>query len=475
MSVITDAVFFLNKGEVVKQMMMSEFEALLDAVVQMPEYAGKSVKAVYLQITNDLVIQSAVFFSVSFDGGGDVVSDWNLPFNQLLQSAARGPDLGAGAIRLVTESQCSAPWLASYLFNPDPDIYASLSKLVKINKLGILESDTAFDIPVAIPVLQPTNKVASQALDDSIPTIQPSNVPTAAPIIKPSSASDDKEVSADDSGHNQEFMAMKHALTVKFNRLQKEFDGLQEKSRSTVADVKQQAKEHLEYVLNDSKQDSIRKDQQLLSLKQQLQHEQSRYSDLKEQQVEQVAEYQTDREDMLDQLEEGQTLEVKKITALKTAFTREIDARIEAETTKLNEQLAIREVELFYREEQMSVLDDEAKKLREEKQLLLTESGNQVLKQLEDNGVTFVVYHVGVGHITLALEDVGRYLDERSVYLAERCDISNELFMQWDEHFNKPVCSYVDAAGACCEQQVPRVEWAASFELGQSDRCMQHK
>ena len=481
MSAIIDAVFFLNKDQVQKQMLISEFDALLDGIVQMPEHASQSLNAAYLQINTDLVIKSIVFFRIGFTSNGDVMSEWNVPFNQLLQSAARGPDLGAGAIRLVTESQCSAPWLAEFLFNPAPEIYLSLSKTVKLNKLGILESDTAFDEVNAVPILQPISKVAPPILEPSIPTINPAtNVPTAVPVVSaepvnPSASNQEASENNVDGVSSQEFNAMQQALTIKMNRLKKEYDTLNDKSRTTIAEVKQQAKEYLEQLLNDSKQETIRKDQQLLSLKQQLQHEQTRHKNLKEQQVEQVAEYQHEREDMLDQLEEGQTLEAKKISALKAAFTREVDARIEAETTKLNEQLAIREVELFYREEQMSVLDDEVKQLKEEKQLLLTESGNQVLKQLEDNGVTFVVYHVGVGHITLALEDVGRYLDERPAYLAERCNISQEAFVQWDEHFNSPVCSHVDAMGARCTESLTRVEWAASFELGNSNRCSLHK
>ncbi|MCK5881857.1 MAG: hypothetical protein KAG18_08270 [Sinobacterium sp.] len=471
MSVTTDAVFFLNKSDIAEQMLISEFEALLDAVVQMPDYSGQSIDAVHLQITDHLLIKSAIFFHINFDEKGDVVSDWNVPFNQLLQSAARGPDLGAGVIRLVTESQCSAPWLASMLFDPEPEIFKVLTNTVKANKLGVLESDHLFASGNTAPILQPSTAPVLPVDTSNIPTLQPASVPTAKPQV----SSDEHDTSMSAGEGSQEFQAMKHALTAKYNRLKKDYDALQAKSRSTVTEVKLQAKEHLEHVLNDSMQDNIRKDQQLLSLKQQLQHEQSRYHDLKELQVEQVAGYQSEREDMLDQLEEGQTLEVKKISALKTAFTREIDARIEAETTKLNEQLAIREVELFYREEQVSVLEDESKHLKEEKQLLLTESGNRILKKLEDNGVTFVVYHVGVGHITLALEDVGRYLDERHAYLAERCGVSAEVFMQWDEHFNQPVCGQVDDAGVRCTQQVSRVEWAASFEKGKSDRCIDHQ
>jgi hypothetical protein len=394
-----------------------------------------------------------------------------LPFNQLLQSAGRGPDLGAGSIRLVTHSLCTTPWLERFLLEPKTAIYTELSAAVKSNKLGILESDVAFNEINTVPVLEPSNASHPNV---EIPTLNPGNdIPLAVPVI---TAKDVAEKSArDDAANSQEFAAMKQALTIKLNRLQKDFDQLQDNMHSSLALAKQQNLEQIELLSNDAKQDSERKEQQLQSLKQQLQHEQSRYSDLKKQQIEQVADYQVERDNMLDQLADGQTLEAKKIEALKAAFSREIEARIEAETTQLNEQIAIREVELFYREEQMGVLADEAKQLREEKQLLLTDSGNQILRQLEDNGVTFVVYHVGVGHITLALNDVGRYLDQRNAYLAERCDISEDIFLQWEEHFNKPMCTHIDENGDRCTAQLMRVEWAASFQKGASDRCEKHQ
>ncbi len=480
MSAITEAIFFLHKDRVIKEMMTSEFDALLDGIVQSSEFESKTLQAVYLQISDHLMIKSAIFFKIGFDAEGNVLSDWNIPFAQLLQSASRGPDLGEGVIRLVTQSQCSQPWIAPGLFDPDPSLYSVLTQAVRLNKLGIVESDKAWS-ESAIPTI-PTlgSGTAEPPVLGAVPTLNPqadipTAIPTAQPVAAESSSSEAQEPSKDDGMSSAEFAAMQQALTIKLNRLQKDYDALQDKYRTGIADVKQQAKDHVEQLLTESRQDLVKKDQQILSLKQQLEHEQKRYSELKEQQVEQVAQYQADRETMLDQLEEGQTVEAKKIASLKSAFENEIDARIEAETTKLNEQLAIREVELFYREEQMSIFEDEVKQLKEEKQLLLTDSGNQVLKQLEDNGVTFVVYHVGVGHITLALEDVGRYLNERNQYLAERCGISIEAFLAWHEHFNNPVCIHQDESGEVCGKPVPRVEWAASFEVGHSDCCQQHQ
>lgn len=460
MSSITDAVFFVNSSGVVKQMMKTEFDALLDGIAQAPEFANQRVQAVYLQINESLKIKSLVCFYIGFDGEGAVQSDWNIPLNQLLQSAARGPDLGAGVTRLVSQSQCSVPWHQANLWNPDKSVFQALMQSVAKNKLGIVVSDDVWQGEAEIPTLNAEPKANQSA---EIPTLE-----AAVPVLSPEAPANSEQLS-------QELAAMKQAYSIRIDKLQNEKEQLLQKNKDTVQSLKQQAKEHVEHLLEDFKQETEQKEQQLQSLRVQLEHEQKRYHDLKEQQVEQAALFQGEREDLLDKLEAGQDLESNKIDALKSAFSKELQARLEAQTTQLNEQLAMREVELFYREEQLALAQDQAKRLQQEKQSLLKDSGNKILKTMEDNGITFVAFHAGVGHITLAIEDIGRYLDQRQAYLAERCNMDEQSFALWQQHFNKPVCQGVDNEGIPCAKPVPRVEWAASFVPGNSDRCNEHK
>jgi hypothetical protein len=478
MSTVTDAVFFLNAGKVIREMMMTEFEALLDGIVQAPEFKSAKIQAVHLQITDKLKIKSLVSFVIGFTKDGSVDSDWNIPFNQLLQSAGRGPDLGAGITRWVTRSQCSVPWHQSNLWDPDNAIVQMLVKQVAANRLGIVISDEAWQEAHAVPTLKaaappvldiptvksiPTVAASPKVATESVPTLQVADIPLAKPTQNA------------DAGLQQELQAMKSAYAIKFEKLQSERDSNLEKSRETIQSLKSQAKEHVESLLQEFKQELAQKDQQLASLRNQIEHEQRRYSELKEQHVEQAASFQHDRENLMEQLESGQGVETAKIEALKTAFTRELSARIEAEVAIVNEQLATREVELFYRDEQMAIFKDEVQRLKAEKQALLTDSGKKILKSMEDNGVTFVAFHVGVGHITLAVEDIGRYIEDRNAYLAERCGISLDVFEAWQAHFNQPSCNFVDQDGVRCAVSVPRVEWAASFTEQVSDRCAQHK
>lgn len=135
---VVDLVLFFNGQNVVKEMLISEFEAVLDGIVCFREFANQHVKAIFITVDSDLDIHSAVYFYLEFDSEGAVDISWNVPFAQLLNVAEKGPDLGAGAIRLVCESQCPDPNYEIFLWEPsdhgksgEPE---SIAELVRTNK-----------------------------------------------------------------------------------------------------------------------------------------------------------------------------------------------------------------------------------------------------------------------------------------------------------------------------------------------------
>ena len=222
------------------------------------------------------------------------------------------------------------------------------------------------------------------------------------------------------------------------------------------------------------KNDLEKREQLVQALKTRLQAEQKRYTELKEQQSKLAADAHLEREELLVQMQNDQDVGSEKIAQLQQAFKNELDSRLDAETSKANDGLAVREVELFYRDEQLALLRDDVSKLKQERQAVIAGSGNKILSSLESNGVTLVAFHEGVGHITIPSEDVGRYLDQRTAYLSERCQVSVEAFNAWHAHYNQPQCQHVDANGSICAVAIPRVELASSFKQGVSDCCSAH-
>lgn len=478
MSTVTDAIFFLHNGKVVKEMMLSEFDALLDGIFELEELKGLEIQAAAVQITQNLKIRGLVFFLLKFTPQGSVDPEWSVPINQLMQSAGRGPDLGAGPIRMVSKRQCNVPWHKENLWDPGPKTMETLAKAVQVNRLGIAESDDAWnaswedegaDIPV---ITTPEPPVLTLDSEEDIPLllVEPDpEPPVAAKSAQPSAES------AALSVLKKEFDALKAASSVKLDRLQKERDQLKEKVDSIAETLKKQAKEHIENLSRDFQKDIESRESQITALKAQLESERKRYVELKEKHVEQAAGYQTEREELMERLEKSQEMDSEKLGQLKEAFRKEMDARIDAEVSRVNEQLAAREVELFYREEQLVLARDVIAQLKKEKQQALAESGGNILQKLENNEITFVAFHPGIGHLTVPGSDIGRYLDERTSYLSSRCNVSQEEFLAWQDHCANPVCRQVGKDGKPCGKPVTLVNQASLFVKGRSDLCDAHK
>jgi hypothetical protein len=113
------AVFFVDGSHVARQMRASEFGAFLDGYVGLSDLAETDVRAVLVELTGELLVQSLVFFRIWFDEEGRADSSWNLPIEELAKRGAKGPDMGAGPIRLVCRSQCPDPRFAEELWDPD--------------------------------------------------------------------------------------------------------------------------------------------------------------------------------------------------------------------------------------------------------------------------------------------------------------------------------------------------------------------
>ncbi|PXX90429.1 DNA repair protein [Marinobacter vulgaris] len=148
------AVMFMDGSSVSRQMRASEFGAFLDGYVGLSDLADTDVKAVYVLLGADLHVQSLVFFRIYFDEEGRADSHWNLPVEKLAKKGAKGPDMGAGPIRLVCRSQCPESANAEELWDPDmtpgSNHFQAIRRAIDANSLKFrkVEPEPEEDIPV---------------------------------------------------------------------------------------------------------------------------------------------------------------------------------------------------------------------------------------------------------------------------------------------------------------------------------------
>jgi hypothetical protein len=429
LSVIHQAVVFFDGGKLVKEMLHVEFEAVLDQVVGLPEFAGREIEACFLRINPRLQIVGCVFFLVDFDARGYVNRSWNIPLAHLLDNAGRGPDLGAGRIRLACRSQCSIPWHARQLWDPalegPGNSFRWMQQALRRNRLGLQVEPEAEDI--------------------------------GEPPLLNAGIDGERVVPAAARAQNQ--------------RLQQEYRGklaaLQEEQRLQLATFKSKAEEQLEQLHQRYQIQLNQMKEALESDRRMFMEEKRRGQDLKEKLEAQAAAFQQLRQ----QVQRERGLEQ---SGLHKPFEAELKARVEQASAELKEMLDMREVELFYREEQLGNLREEVTRLRQERESLINQSGDRLLQRLMESGVTFVTYQPGAEAMTIPGADMARYLDSPLAYVAEKSFVVPELYQQWLSHRELPVCAAPLDGGSICGEPVDKVERPGQFQPGSSDRCARH-
>lgn len=137
---LQELLFFLTDDlDIEVEMPFGEFEAVQNGAATLTTLAGRTVKAVYAGVGEELVVRGMVLFQLEIDAEGALANSFNLPLKHLLQHAGAGPNLGHGPIRLASRAQCPVPWHARQLWTSSGD--APLQKIqhaVMHNASGLL-------------------------------------------------------------------------------------------------------------------------------------------------------------------------------------------------------------------------------------------------------------------------------------------------------------------------------------------------
>ena len=435
--IITDSVVFFDNNIIVKEMLYPEFEAILDHVVAIPEYSDEDVHAVFLQINGRLQVEAAVFFLLDFDDNGYADPSWNLPLRHLAEQGRRGPDMGAGPIKLSCRSQCTVAWHQMAMWDPDmgpgATTFQQIANVVKRNRLGLRAAPgTDFE----------------------------------APQVKNADLNKDKE----------EIAAIQSEMLQK--RFKKELKTrLETQAREhklRIATMKSEAHDHIDKLHGKYRRKIAELTELIDAGKKQLNDEQQKNKQLKTTIEKQAEQSSADRAQLQKSISDGDNVEKDELNALQEKFELELKTAVDQATTELKERLDMREVELYYRDEQLGRLHEDIISLRKEKQNLIDSGGDRVLKKLADTGITFVAYHPGVDHLTVPIRDIAQYLESPLKYVADKCNVDLTLYKQWKVHYELPVCNHKEKDGSVCAVPVKKVEKPAHFIPGESDRCVKH-
>tara|TARA_B100000809_G_scaffold29934_1_gene25969 strand:- start:3083 stop:4450 length:1368 start_codon:yes stop_codon:yes gene_type:complete len=433
-SELAEAVVFFNQGQATREMLWSEFEAILDAVVPMMEFANSTAHAVYVRINSKIDVAAAVFFSISYDADGRADNRWNIPLQQLADSSARGPDMGSGPILLACYSQCSIAAQQKNLWDPsmDPKIntFAQLRKVIASNRLGLV-----FEAEEVAAISAPAD--------------------------------------FDTTGLQQE---ISKRYQQKFEQeLRSRMAQMMKEQRLRIATLTHQNEESTQVLQHNNLQcvDALRlqieqRDSCLKVLEQ-------RNQVLKETIVGQNEKIQGQREYFEHKLESRESDGQTSIKSMQDDYKLELEAKVLAATAELKDSLQMRDFELIYRSEQESVLREELTTIQAENQSLIANNGSDLLGSLSDAGLSFVAYHPGAGHITVPVKDIKRYMASKQLYAAETCGVTMGHYQQWLSHYHRPVCAALTSKGDLCGARIAKNMDPREFHVGDDDRCAGHQ
>ncbi|BCG23543.1 hypothetical protein TUM18999_17340 [Pseudomonas tohonis] len=439
---MVEAVLFFNERGICKEMLFPEFEAMLDGVVNMPEFADEQMRLVYVLINPRLLVRSLVFFYLDFDEKGQADTGWNMPLRHLAERAGRGPDLGAGPIRLACRSQCPVSWHQMHMWDPNlapgNNDLALVRDTVKRNGLGLMVED---DLP--------------QAVEPERLQMAPEDKWYAPPDAS-------AEVAEQLAQKLEQEHRLKTAQLIKQQRLR--IASLGQQNEEALAKYRLAAEEQIRGLQG-----------QIQALQQNVRQQEELNADLKRQLLTQTEGFQKSREEMSQQLRALERHGRTEVDILRSQFESEMQAKIAAAVMDYKEQIAIRDVELAYRNELDAQLQQEIDRLKQEREQLVNQGGDQILERLARLGVVFVVYHPGAGHLTIPLQDVARYQDNPLAYAASKCFVSEAQYRQWLTHYQQPTCEAALPSGERCSMPIDRVDSPSRFVAGDSNCCARHK
>jgi prefoldin subunit 5 len=386
---LQEAVFILKDHEVVSGFWLTEFEQHIRHGDALAPFSATTLQAAYVQIGNHRCAESMVLFEIPLQPGADgeavARSNWYMPLRRLADSAGRGPNMGAGRIKLACKSQCSISWHAESLWEPVTSDFMAVRKALRDNRLD-QKVNTGSD--VATTVLQSVSAVSAvERVTESV---------SATSLLAQKHS--DPEVEA-----------LKHTLRNEVDAYRNQLQQLQQEIER----------------------------QKNISEKLQRQAEQRLVEQATAAPVNRVAE--DDREQMRQLHSQEVTAYQQQIEALRSELEM---ARLDAETSKLPQdddapgRPSGAEVES---------LQSEIESLSARIQVLEESSIDRFVSRVSGLDAVLVAFHPGAGHLTITPDNMKLYADNPVAYAAQKCFVSEETYRNWLDHYDDPRCQQCQA------------------------------
>lgn len=442
-AVTSEAILFYGDRGVSKSMLYSDFEAILDGMVGVPELAGKQVCGAYCLVNARLQVIAAVLFLIDFDEDGMADRTWNVPMRHLAEHGGPGPDMGAGPIRLACRSQCPVAWHQDQLWDPamkpGANDFIFMRDVIRErgSKLGLFIDESA---PAASATPAPKTAAAPPRETANIPVVAPEPVASRTAVQQ---RQEDEE-------------RLRLARTLKELRLR--IQTQENKHKEEVAQLRyahQQKEEILSTQLEKVLMQFKTLKSQNTALKEQADSLKAQVSSLNA----------SLREQALHTSDHGSEIEI-----LTAQYKVALEQRLEEERARLTEEMHAREMEVLDRDEKISVLTAELADAKRDQIKMANSGAEKLLEKLQTLGLNFIAFHPGAGHISINAHEISDYMQNPIAFAARKCLVTEDHYRAWLAHYENPVCQMEVGGGRACGKRVIRVDVPNQFKPGVSDR-----
>jgi len=441
-----DAVLFVDNNKVIKEMLLTEFEAVLDGVVGEPDFAGTTAHGVYLKVNRRLDIIGAVFFLINFDAKGNADRRWNIPLTQMVETAAFGPDLNGVKVRIASHSQCQIPWHRQDLWEPDLSVASNTLKIlaasIQNNRLGLLVDDAVDRAPMLTNIA-----VANAVPRDSVTSIDNHDSFVDKDVLDKEERDKERYNMAQNIKKQRTYIASLKSLHEQEMAAQRK---LYSKDREMFLLANKKLQEQIETI-------ELKYCDSLINVE----NKQSSFD-------QQCTEYEQRLERMMDQ----RGIDHR---SLRVQFNKDFQAKLIEQTAEIESKLEMREVEVYYREEQINRLKSEVLEIKAYAKQLESQSVASQISSLVDNGVYFVISQPGLGPLSIEAEDLIRFNSEPNTYIAGRLGVDIDAYEAWLAHIKLPLCGGDNRSGESCGEHLEPVTSPQEFVVGISDYCAAHQ
>lgn len=429
-AVTSEAILFFDHRGISKSMLYSDFEAILDGMVGVPEFTDKEVRGAYCLVNGHLKVRALVLFNIDFDEDGMADTTWNVPLRHLAEHAGQGPDMGAGPIRLACRSQCPVAWHQDQLW--DPGMKPGANDFIAIRDL----------------ILERGPKMGLEIDDDMDSNMAPPPVLAGqAPTIRPDE---------DDSRKKDDEERVRLARIIKELRLR--VQTLENSQSEEVAKLRYAAQQK-EEILN----------AQLEKVLGQFKALKSQNGALREQNDSLKAQVMSLNKSLEEQTHQSAN-QGSELEVLTEQYKLALEQRLEEERAKLAEQIHAKEMDVLTRDDLIGQQKEQIAELKRNQVKEASTGAQKVLEKLEDLGLSFIAFHPGAGHISVPADQIASYMENPVAFAARKCLVTEDHYRAWLAHYENPVCQVrAGVEGQVCGKRVIRVEVPNQFKPGVSD------